>query len=159
MASGDERASTPELDGSGQRIAIVASRWNAAVVDRLVEGAVRGLESFGVQHIEHVSVPGAFELPMAARIVATSGRIDGIIVVGAVIRGETTHYELVANECGRGVQEVQLDTGVPIGFGVLTVENMAQAEARSEAAGGHNVGEEAALVAVELAALSHAWAT
>jgi len=159
MASGDERASTPDLDGSGLRIAIIASRWNAAIVDRLVDGAVRGLESFGVSHIEQVSVPGAFELPMAARLIAGSGRIDGIIVVGAVIRGETTHYELVANECGRGIQDVQLETGVPVGFGVLTVENVDQANARSEGAGGHNVGEEAAVVAVELAALAADWAS
>jgi len=159
MASGDERASKPDLDGSGLRIAIIASRWNAAIVDRLVDGAVRGLESFGVSHIEQVSVPGAFELPMAARLIAGSGRIDGIIVVGAVIRGETTHYELVANECGRGIQDVQLETGVPVGFGVLTVENVDQANARSEGAGGHNVGEEAAVVAVELAALAADWAS
>ena len=77
MASGDERASAPDLDGSGLRIAIIASRWNAAIVDRLVDGAVRGLESFGVSHIEQVSVPGAFELPMAARLIAGSDRIDG----------------------------------------------------------------------------------
>ncbi len=158
MASGDERASAPDLDGSGLRIAIIASRWNAAIVDRLVDGAVRGLESFGVSHIEQVSVPGAFELPMAARLIAGSGRIDGIVVVGAVIRGETTHYELVANECGRGIQDVQLETGVPVGFGVLTVENVGQAEARSEGPGGHNVGEEAAVVAVELASLAADWA-
>ncbi len=159
MASGDERASTPDLDGSGLRIAIIASRWNAAIVDRLVDGAVRGLESFGVSHIEQVSVPGAFELPMAARLIAGSGRIDGIVVVGAVIRGETTHYELVANECGRGIQDVQLETGVPVGFGVLTVENVDQANARSEGPGGHNVGEEAAVVAVELASLAADWAS
>lgn len=159
MASGDERASEPELDGSGLRIAIIASRWNAAIVDRLVDGAVRGLESFGVSHIEQVSVPGAFELPMAASLIAGSGRIDGIIVVGAVIRGETTHYELVANECGRGIQDVQLKTGIPVGFGVLTVENVGQAEARSEGPGGHNVGEEAAVVAVELAMLAADWAS
>ena len=133
MASGDERASVPDIDGTGLRIAVIASRWNPTIVDRLADGAVRGLEALGVDQIDRVSVPGAFELPMAARIVATSGRVQGIVVVGAVIRGETTHYELVANECGRGIQEVQLDTGVPIGFGVLTVENEAQAADGGEA--------------------------
>ena len=158
MASGDERATVPELDGSQLRIAIIASRWNADIVGRIVDGAVRGLEGFGVTSIEHVAVPGAYELPMAARVVARSGRIDAIVVAGAVIRGETTHYELVANECGRGIQDVQLETGIPVGFGVLTVENVAQAHARSESAGGHNVGEEASVVAVELAHLAAEWA-
>jgi 6,7-dimethyl-8-ribityllumazine synthase len=157
MASGDERAGSLDLDGSELRVAIISSRWNATIVDRLVDGAIRGLDSFGVAHIEDVSVPGAFELPLAAQIVASSGRVDAIIVVGAVIRGETTHYELVAGECGRGVQDVQLATGIPVGFGVLTVENDEQAHARSEAAGGHNVGEEAAAVAVELALLKQSW--
>lgn len=157
MASGDDRAGTLDLDGSALRVAIISSRWNATIVDRLVEGAIRGLHEFGVTQIEDVSVPGAFELPLAAQIVANSDRVDAIIVVGAVIRGETTHYELVAGECGRGVQHVQLATGVPVGFGVLTVENEAQAEARSEATGGHNVGEEAAAVAVELALLKESW--
>ena len=157
MASGDERAIALELDGSKLRVAVIASRWNELIVDRLIQGAERGLVDFGVAHIERVTVPGAFELPMAARVVAASGRVDGIVVVGAVIRGETTHYELVANECGSGIQQVQLETGVPIGFGVLTVENEEQALARSEGQGGHNVGEEAATVAVELALLAGRW--
>ncbi len=151
MASGDERAEAIELDGSGLRIGVISTRWNTEIVDRLAQGALRGLAGFGVTDVHEVTVPGAFELPYAARALARSGRVDGIVVVGAVIRGETTHYELVAGECGRGVMNVQLETGVPIGMGVLTVENEAQANARSEAAGGHNVGEEAALVAVELA--------
>lgn len=157
MASGDERAGTLDLDGSELRVAIISSRWNDTIVDRLVEGAIRGLHNFGVTQIEDVSVPGAFELPLAAKIVATSGEVDAVVVLGAVIRGETTHYELVAGECGRGIQDVQLQTGVPIGFGVLTVEDQAQALARSEADGGHNVGEEAATVAVELALLKQSW--
>ena len=98
-------------------------------------------------------MPGAYELPLAAQLLARSGTVDGIVVIGAVIRGETTHYELVAGECGRAIMDVQLATDTPIGMGVLTVENEAQAKARSEGEGGHNVGEEAATVAVELAVL------
>ena len=91
---------------------------------------------------------------MCIRDSANSGTVDGIVVIGAVIRGETTHYELVAGECGRAIMNVQLATNTPIGMGVLTVENVDQAMARSEGSGGHNVGEEAATVAVELAVLS-----
>ncbi len=154
MASGDERADVLELDGSNLRIGIISTRWNSTVVDRLTQGARRGLHSYGVTKIEEITVPGAFELPFAAKQLAQSGRVDGIVVVGAVIRGETTHYELVAGECGRGIMDVQLDTGIPIGMGVLTVEDDSQANARSEGPGGHNVGEEAGTVAVELALLA-----
>jgi len=157
MASGDERAEALEIDGSGLRIGVIGTRWNAEIVDRLTQGALRGLAGFGVTDVHQVTVPGAFELPFAARTLARSGRVDAIVVVGAVIRGETTHYELVAGECGRGIMNVQLETSVPIGMGVLTVEDEAQANARSETAGGHNVGEEAALVAVELALLAKSW--
>lgn len=99
-------------------------------------------------------MPGAFELPFAARAVIASGTVDAIVVLGVVIRGETTHYELVADGCARGVMDVQLATGVPIGMGVLTVENETQALARSELPGGHNVGEEATLAAIEMAILA-----
>lgn len=154
MAVAKNRASIPEVDGAHLRVAIVASRWNERIVDRLVEGAVRGLQRFGVQTIHHVSVPGAFELPFAALQLAQSKSVDAIVVVGAVIRGETSHYELISTECARGLQNVQMTTGIPVGFGVLTVENADQATVRSENAGGHNVGEEAAAAAVELACLS-----
>ena len=104
-------------------------------------------------------MPGCFELPFATKQLAQSGQVDGIICLGAVIRGETTHYELVAGECGRGIQQVQLETGVPVGFGVLTVEDLSQAEARSEFPTGHNVGSEAAYVAVEMARLAQSLPT
>ena len=94
---------------------------------------------------------------MAARALAQSGRVDAVICIGAVIRGETTHYDIVAGECARGIQEVQLTTGVPVAFGVLTTEDDDQALARSEGFGGHNVGEESAAVAVEMARLAEAW--
>lgn len=142
------------LSGAGLRIAVVRARWNAGIVDRLAEGVQRGLSSLGVTEVVEHAVPGSFEIPMAANLVARSGEVDAIVCIGAVIRGETTHYELVAGECGRGVQQVQLETGVPVLFGVLTVENVAQAEARSQGAGGHNAGEEAAIGAVEMARLA-----
>ena len=154
MASGDDRAQALDIDGSNLTVGIISARWNTDVVSRLVEGAQRGLLATGVTDFDHETVPGAFELPLGALLMAQSGKFDALIVLGAVIRGETTHYELVAGECGRGVMDVQLATKIPIGMGVLTVENLRQAEERSEGRGGHNVGEEAALVAVELAQLS-----
>ena len=154
MASGDHRPKAPTLDGSALRIGVVSSRWNADIIDRLLEGVDRGLNAAGVTQITRETVPGAFELPLAALMLARSTTVDGIVAIGTVIRGETTHYELVAEECGRGLMDVQLTTQIPVGLGILTVENHDQAVARSEAAGGHNVGEEAALVAVELALLA-----
>jgi 6,7-dimethyl-8-ribityllumazine synthase len=161
MASGDHRAGAPEeLEGKGLRVGIVRARWNTDIVERLVQGARRGLVATGVLHddIVEVSVPGSFEIPFGARALAASGRVDAVVCVGAVVRGETTHYDIVAGECAAGIQQVQLTTGVPIGFGVLTVENEAQALARSEDEGGHNVGEEAAWVAVEMARLAQTYA-
>ena len=151
MASGDDRAETFYLDGSELTVAILSARWNIDVVSRLIEGAERGLLANGVTDFSHESVPGAFELPLTALHLARSESVDAIVIVGAVIRGETTHYELVAGEAGWGIMDVQLATGIPIGMGLLTVENLDQANARSQGRGGHNVGEEAAAVAVELA--------
>jgi 6,7-dimethyl-8-ribityllumazine synthase len=161
VAEGTARASAPEgLDGSGLRVGLVRARWNAPIVDRLADGVERGLKALGVvaDNVVDVPVPGSFEIPFAARAVATSGRVDAVICIGAVIRGETTHYDIVAGECARGVQQVQLTTGVPVAFGVLTVEDEGQALARSEGPGGHNVGEEAAVVAVEMARIAQRFA-
>ena len=133
---------------------IVSSRWNEEVVARLLAGARRGFAQFGITEPTEVTVPGAYELPLAAKLLAKSGSVEAIVVIGAVIRGETTHYELVAGECGRAIMDVQLETEIPIGMGLLTVENLEQALARSETEGGHNVGEEASLVALELAVLA-----
>jgi 6,7-dimethyl-8-ribityllumazine synthase len=154
MAEGSERAGVPDgLDGAGLRIGVVRSRWNAGIVERLAEGVERGLKALGVvaDDVVEVSVPGSFEIPFGARALATSGEVDAVVCIGVVIRGETTHYDIVAGECARGVQEVQLATGVPVAFGVLTTEDEGQALARSEGPGGHNVGEEGAVVAVEMA--------
>ena len=154
MAEGNHRAATPDgLDGTGLRVGVVRTRWNSGVVDRLAEGAERGLKALGVvaDDIVEVSVPGSFEIPFAARALAVSGQVDAVVCVGSVMRGETSHYDLVAGECARGIQDVQLATGVPIGFGVLATEDEHQALARAEGPGGHNVGEEAAQAAVEMA--------
>lgn len=157
MATGDARAGVPDgLDGAGLRIGIVRARWNAEIVERLGDGVARGLKELGVadDDVLEVSVPGSFEIPFGARTLATSGHVDAVICIGAVIRGETSHYDIVAGECASGVQQVQLTTGVPVAFGVLTTEDEAQALARSEGPGGHNVGEECAAVAVEMARLA-----
>ncbi len=157
MASGDDRAgAVGGIDGCGLRIGLVKARWNADIVDRLEAGVDRGLLHLGVPATDIVveTVPGSFEVPMGARILAESGEVDAIITLGVVIRGETTHYEIVSEGAAQGIQQVQLATGVPIAFGLLTVENRDQALARSEGPGGHNVGEEAALVAVEMARLA-----
>jgi 6,7-dimethyl-8-ribityllumazine synthase len=154
MAGEDARAVVPHgLDGTGLRVGVVRARWNTAIVERLVGGVRRGLARAGVADdaVVEVSVPGSFEVPFGAKVLAESGEVDAVVCIGAVIRGETTHYDLVARECARGIQHVQLGTGVPVAFGVLTTEDEAQALARSEGPGGHNVGEEAALVAVEMA--------
>lgn len=157
MTAGDKGAGAPRgLDGSGLRIGVVRARWNSHIVDRLAAGVGRGLADLGVDPADVVdeTVPGSFELPMGARILASSGRVDAVICLGCVIRGETTHYELVAGEAAAGIQQVQLSTGVPVAFGILTTEDEAQALARSEGAGGHNVGQDAAVVAVEMARLA-----
>ncbi len=145
----------PVLEGAGVRVALVCGRFNDRITDRLLDGARRGLRAAGVvdTDVTEAWVPGAFELPMAAKAYAVTGRYDAVIVLGAVIRGETTHYEIVSGECARGVQDVQLDTGVPVMFGVLTTEDLDQAYARSEDAGGHNVGEECGAGAVEMVGL------
>lgn len=154
MSSEQHRAGLPDgIDGKGLRIGVVEARWNRDIVERLRAGVDRALRDLGVDALDvvDVSVPGSFEIPFAARVLAASGDVDAVITLGCVIRGETTHYDIVAGECARGVQEAQLVTGVPIAFGVLTTEDRDQALARSEDPGGHNVGEEAAAVAIEMA--------
>jgi 6,7-dimethyl-8-ribityllumazine synthase len=145
----------PERDGSGLRIAVVCGRFNDHVTVRLLDGVERGLRDCKVadDDVTVVWVPGSFELPLTAKTFALSGAVDAVICIGCVIRGDTAHFELVAGECARGIQQVGLETGVPTVFGVLTTENLDQALCRSEPAGGHNVGEEAAQTAVEMARL------
>lgn len=139
------------LDGDGLRIAIACGRFNSQITQRLLDGALRRLDDLGVDEsgIDIVWVPGAFELPIAARTFARSGSVDAVICIGAVIRGETSHYDFVAGECAAGIQRVQLDTGVPVVFGVLTTEDVDQALARSGGKHGDK-GAESAEVAVEM---------
>ena len=139
-------------EGAGKRVAVVAARFNEAVTSKLVEGALAGLAQHGVSEdaVEVAWVPGAFEIPLVARRFAMSGRFDAVICLGAVIRGETAHFELVANEAARGIMQVSLETGVPLIFEVLATESLAQAEARAGGTHG-NKGWEAAEVALEMA--------
>lgn len=139
-------------DGSNRRIAVVAARFNEVVTARLVEGAVAGLVKHGVDEgsIDVAWVPGAFEIPLVADRFARSGRYDAVVCLGAVIRGETAHFELVANEAARGIAVVMRETGVPVIFEVLATDDLAQAEARAGGAHG-NKGWEAAEAALEMA--------
>jgi 6,7-dimethyl-8-ribityllumazine synthase len=132
-----------QVSGKGLRVLVLRSAFNAAIVEGLVEGALRALEQAGVSQIDIVEVPGAFELPLAAREAARCGAFDGVVALGAVVRGETDHYEHVAREAASGLAAVARETGVPVGFGVLTVTREDQALARS-APGPDNKGAEAA---------------
>lgn len=138
------------IRGQGRRVAVVLSRFNAAIGDGLLSGSLRGLREAGVAEgdITVVTVPGALEIPLAAQRFAQSGDYDAIVALGAVIRGETYHFEIVANESAAGLAGVQLEFGIPIGNGVLTTENDAQALLRAEVK-----GFEAAQAALELANL------
>ncbi|MCZ7578643.1 MAG: 6,7-dimethyl-8-ribityllumazine synthase [Dehalococcoidia bacterium] len=142
------------LDGAGLRVCVVVARWNEFVTRKLLEGRNPALASGGVQK-EHVTVawvPGAFEVPTAARWAASSGNFDAVICLGAVIRGETAHFEYVAGGAAEGIGAVSRETGVPVIFGVLTVDNVEQALSRCGGKDGHK-GEEAAQAAIEMANL------
>jgi 6,7-dimethyl-8-ribityllumazine synthase len=142
------------LEPRGRRFAVVASSFNRLVVDRLVEGALACFRAHGVPDEDVVVawVPGAFEIPVVARALAGSGRFDALVCVGAVVRGETAHFEHVATAAATGIQRVALDTGVPVSFGVLTTDTMEQALDR--AGGKHgNKGWEAAMAAMEAASV------
>lgn len=139
---------------AGRRFAIAASRFNGIVTSKLVEGATSAFRRHGIaeEDVEVAWAPGAFELPLVAQRLARSAQFDAVVCLGAVIRGETAHFEHVAGECARGIQRVTLDTGVPCIFGVLATETLEQAMER--AGGKHgNKGWEAATAAVEMASL------
>jgi len=142
------------LEGAGRRFAIVYSRYNELVTERLLNGARACLLQHGVAEaaVDVLSVPGAWELPGAALVAAHTGGYAGIVALGCVIRGETPHFDYVAGEAARGLAAVVLETGVPVGFGVLTTENPEQALARAGGAKG-NKGWEAALSTLEMADL------
>lgn len=142
------------LRGDGLRVAICCARFNDSITRRLLEGATDGLVRHGVDEgsITVAWVPGAYELPLAAQRLAGAGEFDAVIALGAVIRGATGHYEHVAGQCAAGLQRVQLDTGVPVVFGVLTTDTVDQAIERSGTKAG-NKGFEAAESAIEMADL------
>jgi 6,7-dimethyl-8-ribityllumazine synthase len=143
-----------KLLASGFRFAIVVSRFNGFITERLLEGALDGLERTGCapEAVEIARVPGSRETPLVALELARSGRFDAVICLGAVIRGETTHYDYVAQEVSKGVAQVAMETGVPTIFGVLTCDTLEQAIDRAGAKSG-NKGFEAALNAIEMAHL------
>lgn len=152
-------AGNPEiLEGDsaaeGARIAVVAARFNGFVVDKLIAGAFEALRQQGVpdDEVTLVRVPGAFELPLAVQELAASGEYDAVVALGAVIRGETPHFDFVAGECARGLSQVALDTGVPVAFGVLTCDTAEQALDRAGGKAG-NKGADAVMTALEMANL------
>jgi 6,7-dimethyl-8-ribityllumazine synthase len=143
-----------EMDGRGLRVAVVSARFNEVITRQLTTGAVETLERHGVkdEDISVAWVPGSFELPVVAKAFAESGQYDAVICLGAVIRGETDHYQMVANQAASGIGAVGRETGVPTIFGVLTTENMDQALNRSGGKSG-NLGSTAAVAAIETALL------
>lgn len=140
------------------RVGIVCSRFNEFVVNSLLDGAKRALTRHGVKekNVEVFWVPGAYEIPVMAKLLAVSQKYDALVALGAVIRGETAHFEYVAGPCAEGLMQVQLETLMPIGFGVLTVENVEQAAARSRP-DDTNKGFEAADVAIDMVATMRRW--
>ena len=143
-----------ELHGAGLRVGIVVARFNESVTRPLLDGAREGLTRLGVaaDAIDVAWTPGCFEIPLVARRLADTGRYDAVICLGAVIRGETPHFEYVAGQAAAGIARVSLDTGLPVIFGVLTTETLEQAINRAGAKAG-NKGFDAALTAVEMASL------
>jgi 6,7-dimethyl-8-ribityllumazine synthase len=144
----------PLPDAAGYRFAVIVSRFNPEVTGALRDGARAALREAGAADadVEELDVPGAFELPQAARLAAETARFDAVVCLGCVIRGETPHFEYISTAVAHGIMEAAGDTGVPIAFGVLTTDTQAQAEARA-GEGRDNKGREAAAAAIEMAAL------
>jgi 6,7-dimethyl-8-ribityllumazine synthase len=130
----------------GYRFAVIASEYNSVIMDRLIDGATRALK--GQQKVIVIRVPGSFELPLAAKKAAQSKKYDAIVALGCVMRGETPHFEFISGSVSHGLQQVALETGIPVGFGVLTVDTVQQAMDRSGDSG--NKGSEAAITALEM---------
>lgn len=139
---------------TGAKFAIIVTRWNSFVVESLLEGAVDSLVRHGIEEsdIEIFRIPGAFEMPLAVKRVAETKKYDAVVALGAVIRGGTPHFEYVAGECVKGLGAVSLDTGIPVAFGVLTVDTIEQAIERAGTKAG-NKGEEAAMSVLEMVQL------
>jgi 6,7-dimethyl-8-ribityllumazine synthase len=155
MARQSGREVRGDFDAADLRFGIVVSQFNAFITDRLLAGALDALTRAGAPagQIKVVRVPGSFEIPLAAKKMAKKGQFDAIVCIGCVLRGETSHYDYVASETARGIQLAQLDTGVPMGFCVLTCDTVEQAIDRAGLKGG-NKGYEAGLAAIEMARLS-----
>jgi 6,7-dimethyl-8-ribityllumazine synthase len=143
-----------QLNAQGKKFAIVASRYNEIITSRLINGALDCLQRHGAapQDIEVFRVPGSFEIPLVAREIADTGKFNAVICLGAIIRGETPHFDFVAAEAAKGVSRAALDTGVPVIFGIVTTDTVEQAVDRAGGRTG-NRGAEAALAAIEMASL------
>jgi 6,7-dimethyl-8-ribityllumazine synthase len=154
-AKGKPVAMEGDLSAAGMRFAIVVARWNAVITDRLLEGALDALLRSGAKRedIEVVRVPGAWEIPAAARTIANRQNADAIVTLGCLLRGETAHYEAIYNEVSRGIGQSQQETGIPHSFGVLTCETLEQALNRAGIKAG-NKGFEAAAAAIEMVSLT-----
>ena len=148
-------AVTGDLDASGMRFGIVVSRWNQVITERLLHGALDALRRMGAERedVTIVRVPGAFELPSGARALAQTGKVDAIVTLGCLIRGETTHYEHIAEEATRGIGQSAQETGIPHAYGLLTCETLEQALDRAGLKAG-NKGFEAAMSAVEMVSVA-----
>jgi 6,7-dimethyl-8-ribityllumazine synthase len=141
---------------SSDRVALCVARFYGELADKLEQGARAALSEAGVDDVDRFDVPGAFELPVIAKYAAESGRYAAVVCLGAVIRGETDHYDYVCGEAARGIEQVQLDTGVPCGFGVLTVDTMAQARERVTGGAKRDTGRHAAEAALASLAVKRA---
>ena len=150
----DDNTAAPPSGASGYRFAIVFSRFNTVITERLRDGAAAALHEAGAasEDVEVVSVPGAFEIPQAARRLAETGRFDAVVCLGCVIRGATPHFEYISSSVAHGIQDASAETGVPMAFGVLTTDTWEQAEERASG-GRDNKGYEAAAAAIEMAQL------
>jgi len=147
-----EQPSGPSLDASPFRFAIVVSRFNTAITSSLRGAALNALLERGAENVQVFDVPGAYEIPQAARFIAETGRFDAVVCLGCVIRGETPHFDYIASAVAQGIMTAAGDTGVPMAFGVLTTDTMEQATARA-GDGPDNKGREAAHAAIEMAML------
>ncbi|HYT73733.1 MAG TPA: 6,7-dimethyl-8-ribityllumazine synthase [Vicinamibacterales bacterium] len=152
MARGQPSPPAPLADASPFRFAVIVSRFHDTITGRLRDGALAALTEAGAAQVQVFDVPGAFEIPQAARAAAETGRFDAVICLGCVIRGETPHFDYISSAVAHGIMTAAGDAGVPMAFGVLTTDTVAQADARS-GPGADNKGREAAAAAIEMAAL------
>lgn len=151
-----DQPSGASLDASPFRFAVIVSRFNEGITASLRRSAIFALTDAGAQTVEVFDVPGAYEIPQAARAAAETGRFDAIVCVGCVIRGETPHFDYISSAVAHGIMAAAGDTGVPMAFGVLTTDTLEQASARARDGADDNKGREAALAAVEMATLYRA---